>query len=231
MLECSQGCYVVKIWPGYLNLWPMRQWNWKSTGFHIILSAKYIPNVVKIHWRMLILECSQGCYACDIDIWPWKSIGFQILLRTKYVPSLVKIHWRMLILECSQRYYVVNIWPCYPDLWPIRLWTWKSIGFRIILRVKYVSSVVKIHWRMLILECSQGYYVVIIWACDLDLWSWKSIGFQDLLRTKYVPSLVKIHWRMLIIECSQGCNVVTIWNCDLDLWSWKSIGFPGSFMD
>jgi hypothetical protein len=56
---------------------------------------------------MLILECSQGCYAvkiwpCDPDLWPWKSIGFQILLRPKYVPSLVKIHWRMLILECSQ---------------------------------------------------------------------------------------------------------------------------------
>ena len=56
---------------------------------------------------MLILECSQWCYAvkiwpCDLDLWPWKSIGFQILLRTKYVPSLVKIHWRMLIIECSQ---------------------------------------------------------------------------------------------------------------------------------
>jgi hypothetical protein len=51
---------------------------------------------------MLILECSQGCYAVIFFTrWPWKSIGFQILLRTKYVPSLVKIHWRMLILECS----------------------------------------------------------------------------------------------------------------------------------
>jgi hypothetical protein len=27
---------------------------------------------------------------------------------------------------------------------------------------------VKIHWRMLILECSQGCYMVIIWPCDLD---------------------------------------------------------------
>jgi hypothetical protein len=61
---------------------------------------------------MLILECSQGCYAVKIDpvtltfdLWPSKSIGFPILLRTKYVPSLVKIHWRMLILECSQGCY------------------------------------------------------------------------------------------------------------------------------
>ena len=70
---------------------------------------------------------------------------------------------------------------------------------------KYVPSLVKIHWRMLILECSQGCYRVKIRPCDLDLWPWKSIGFQILLRTRYVPSLIKIHWRMLILECSQGC--------------------------
>ena len=87
------------------------------------------------------------------------------------------------------------------------LWPWKSIGFQTLLRTKYVPSLVKIHWRMLILECSQRCYTVQIWPSDLDLWLWlwKSIGFQILLRTKYVPSLVKIHWRMLILECSQGC--------------------------
>jgi hypothetical protein len=110
---------------------------------------------------MLILECSQGCYAvniwpCDLDLWPWKSIGFQILVRTKYVPSLVKIHWRILILECSQGCYAVKIWPGDLDLWP-----WISIGFQILLRTKYVPSLVKIHWRMLILEYSQG-----LWRTD-----------------------------------------------------------------
>jgi hypothetical protein len=88
----------------------------------------------------------------------------------------------------------------------------------------YVPSLVKIHWRMLILECSQGCYVVQIWPGDIDLWPWKSIGFQTLLMTKYVPSLVKIHWRMLILECSQGCLLhskkITQWP-----WPWKSIGF------
>ena len=84
---------------------------------------------------------------------------------------------------------------------------------------------VKIHWRMLILECSQGCYAVKILPGDLDLWPWKSIGFQILLRTKHVPSLVKIHWRMLILECSQGCYTVKIRPSDLDLWPWKSIGF------
>jgi hypothetical protein len=31
-------------------------------GFQILLRIKYVPSLVKIHWRMLILECSQGCY-------------------------------------------------------------------------------------------------------------------------------------------------------------------------
>jgi hypothetical protein len=78
---------------------------------------------------------------------------------------------------------------------------------------------------MLILECSQGCYVVKNWPGDLDLWPWKSIGFQIFIRTKYVPCLVKIHWKMLILECSQGCYRVKIRPCDLDLWPWKSIGF------
>ena len=85
------------------------------------------------------------------------------------------------------------------------LWPWKSIGFQIILRTKYVPRLVKIHWRMLILECSQGCYTVKICAGDLDLWPWKSIGFQIFWRTKYVPSLVNIQWKTLILECSQGC--------------------------
>ena len=82
----------------------------------------------------------------------------------------------------------------------------------------YVPNLVKIHWRMFILECSQGCYVVQIWPGDLDLWPWKSIGFQSLLMANYVPSLVKIHWRMLILGCSQGCYTVTNLISDLDLW-------------
>ena len=37
-------------------------WPWKSIGFQILWRTKYVPSLVKIHWRMLILECSQGCY-------------------------------------------------------------------------------------------------------------------------------------------------------------------------
>jgi hypothetical protein len=192
----------------------------------------YVPSLVKIHWRMLILEFSQGCYPVknlpsDLDLWPWKSIEFQTLQRTKYVPSLVKIHWRILILVFTRMLYGKHLipWPLtfninrVPDspkdyvctkfcqnplkdvdsrvftrMLPdkkITKWPWKSIGFQTLQRTKYIPSLVKIHWRMLILECSQGCYALKIWPGDLDLWPWKSIGFQILLRTKYVPSVVK----------------------------------------
>jgi hypothetical protein len=87
-------------------------WPWKSIGFQTHIRTKYVPNLVKIHWRMLILVFTRMLrgktfdpVTLTFDLWPWKSIGFQILLMTKYVPSLVKIHWRMLILECSQGCY------------------------------------------------------------------------------------------------------------------------------
>jgi hypothetical protein len=125
ILECSQGCYAVKIWPDDIDLWP-----WKSIGSATLLRTKSVPSLVKIHWRMLILKCSQGCYTVKkLTQWPWpltydwKSIGFQTLLRTKYVPSLVKIYWRMLILECSQGCYAVKIWPGDLDLWPMTMKT------------------------------------------------------------------------------------------------------------
>jgi hypothetical protein len=70
-----------------LTLWP-----WQSIGLQILVRTKNIPSLVKIHWRMLILEFSQGCYAVkiwpgDIDLWPGKSIGFQILLSMYQVWS------------------------------------------------------------------------------------------------------------------------------------------------
>ena len=59
---------------------------------------------------------------------------------------------------------------CIPLPKNLTLWPWKSIGFEILLKTKHVPSLVKIHWRMLILECSQGCYAVKIWPGDLDLW-------------------------------------------------------------
>jgi hypothetical protein len=87
----------LNIWPGDLDIWP-----WKSIGFQILLRTKYVPSLVKIHWRPLkdvdsrvFTRMLRGKYLTRSP-WPWNSIGFQILLRTKFVPSLVKIHWRPL---------------------------------------------------------------------------------------------------------------------------------------
>jgi hypothetical protein len=66
------------------------------------------------------------------------------------------------------------------------------------------QSLVKIHWRMLILVFTR-----MLNGKNVSQWPWpltlKINRFQIFWRTKYVPSLVKIHWRMLILECSQGC--------------------------
>ena len=96
----------LKIKPCDVDLWP-----WKSIGFQILLRSKYVPSLVKIHLRMLILVFTRMLHGKKFTQWPWKLIGFQILPRTKYVPSLVKIHWRMLILECSQGCYIVKKLP------------------------------------------------------------------------------------------------------------------------
>jgi hypothetical protein len=47
----------LQIRPRDLDLWPR-----KTIGFQILLRSKHVPSLVKIHWRMLILDCSQGCY-------------------------------------------------------------------------------------------------------------------------------------------------------------------------
>jgi hypothetical protein len=113
---------------------------------------------------MLILECSQGK---NYTLWPWpltlKIKGFQILLRTKYIvctkfgqnplkdvdSSMSRVFTRMI---CGKKIDPVTLTF---DIWP-----WKLIGFQILLRTKYVPSLVKILRRMLILECSQGCYAV-----------------------------------------------------------------------
>jgi hypothetical protein len=45
----------------------LTRWPWKSIGFQTLLRTKHVPSLVKIHWRMLILESSQGCDA--VKIW------------------------------------------------------------------------------------------------------------------------------------------------------------------
>jgi hypothetical protein len=70
---------------------------WKSIGFQILLRSKYVPSLIKIHWRMLILECSQGCYAVkiwpsDIDIWPMTLTINRVKLRRDIVTLQSVLH-------------------------------------------------------------------------------------------------------------------------------------------
>ena len=145
----------------------------------ILKSTPDVPSLVKIHWRILILECSQGCYAVniwpgDLDLWSWKSIGFQTILRTKYVPSLVKIHWRMLILECSQGWYTVTNLPSDLDLWP-----WKSIGFQTLLRTKFGQNPFK--------DLDSRVFTRMLCGKNLTLWSWPLT-----LKINRVPDSLKV---------------------------------------
>jgi hypothetical protein len=82
------------------------------------------------------------------------------------------------------------------------LWPWKSIEFQTLLRTKYVPSLVKIYWKMLILECWQGCYAVNIWPSDLDLWPRtlkinrvpESLGYSNAtVRPSFRPSVCPSH--------------------------------------
>ena len=146
------------------------------------------------------------------DLWHWKSIGIQTHVKTKSVPSLVKIYWRMLILECSQGCYAVTKFD--PVTLTFNLWPWKSTGFQIFLRTKYVPSLVKIYWRSVHKDVT-GYKLDHV-TLTFDLWPWKSIGIQTHLKAKSVLSLIKIYRRMLILECSQRCYAVKY----LTQWPW-----------
>jgi hypothetical protein len=75
----------LKIRPCDLDLWP-----WKSIGFQILLRTKYlyVPSLVKIHWRMLILECSQGCYAVK-KLTRWNLVKLGTYLDLKRIWNLI----------------------------------------------------------------------------------------------------------------------------------------------
>jgi hypothetical protein len=126
-LECSQRCYAVNIWPGDFDLWP-----WKSIRFQNFVRTNYVPSLVKIYWRMLILHqvkylphnilqwilTKLGTYLVLRRV--WNSVEFQChrskVKVTGYVQSLVKIHWRMLILAFTRMLHGNKLtqWP-----WPL----------------------------------------------------------------------------------------------------------------
>jgi hypothetical protein len=56
----------LKIRPCDLDLWP-----WKSIEFQILLRSKYVPSLVKIHWRMLILVFTRMLHSKNLTQWHW----------------------------------------------------------------------------------------------------------------------------------------------------------------
>jgi hypothetical protein len=132
----------------FLNGKNLIWWPWPLTlninRFQILLRTKYVPSLVKVHWRMLILECSQGYYDTLINL--------HVKVSNR---SITGYHLNTFTIRISRRFSLL----CSKNLtrWPRPL-TLKIIGFQILLRTKYVSSLVKIHWWMLILECSQECY-------------------------------------------------------------------------
>jgi hypothetical protein len=173
ILECSQRCYAVKIWPGDLDLWP-----WKSIGFQILLRTKYVPNLVKIHWRMLILECSQE----NLEPYWFSRSKVNVTRSNFYHNILVNTlestsfngFWPSLVHGESGTLLIFKVKGQGVKYLPhnILVNTLESTSFNgfwpNLVRTMYVPSLVKIHWRILILECSQGCYVVKIWPGNLE---------------------------------------------------------------
>jgi hypothetical protein len=92
---------------------------------------------------------------CDLDLWPWKSIGF---FKVKGQGHRVKFLPHNILVNNLESRSLNGFWPNLVH------------KFQTPLMTKYVPSLVKTHWRMLILECSKGCYAVTICPCDLDLW-------------------------------------------------------------
>jgi hypothetical protein len=48
----------------------LTRWPWKSIGFQTLLRTKYVPSLVKIHWRMLILVFTRMLCGKNLTLWP-----------------------------------------------------------------------------------------------------------------------------------------------------------------
>jgi hypothetical protein len=119
-----------------------------NSSLNVIISS----SIFKLFsFRLHLLHCQIPCYCYR----PFVC----------YIPFHLKL---LLLLPVKQINTKFNVRCTYTHMHRLFLYTVKclaivivrlsSIGFQILSRTKYVPSLVKIHWRMLILECSQGYY-------------------------------------------------------------------------
>jgi hypothetical protein len=83
----------------------------------------YVPSLVKIHWRMLILECSQGCY----------TVKIHIQLKLQSLSSVVAIWfevWQIIITAFTffSFWLSVAIYVCAIFSFPTVLYSYIYIG-------------------------------------------------------------------------------------------------------
>jgi hypothetical protein len=86
ILECSQGCYAVKFWPGYLDLWDYVDFQGRMSKIKVTGSNFY--RIISL-WTLESTSFNGfltklGTYLV-FKITETLLIGFQILLRTKYI--------------------------------------------------------------------------------------------------------------------------------------------------
>jgi hypothetical protein len=148
----------------------VNQWPWPLTLKinRVSDSPKYVPSLIKIHWRMLIRVSTR--MLCGKNLTPWPSLGESgtlLIFKVKGQCHLVKFLPHNILVNTLESTSFNGFWPN-------------------LVHSPYIEGC----W----FECPQGCYAVKIWP--LDLWPWKSIGFQILLRTKYVPTLYNQHSSM-----------------------------------
>jgi hypothetical protein len=121
ILECSQGCYTVQIWPCDIDLWPMT------------LKINRVPDPPKD--EVCTKFCQNPLKDLDSRVFTRMLCGKKLpprrlTLKINMVPDSPKDYvctkfgqnpFKDLILECSQGCYTVQIWPCDIDLWPMTL--------------------------------------------------------------------------------------------------------------
>jgi hypothetical protein len=147
----SQWSLMSTEWLTFRHRWRKSNNNnilfWRIASNHWVLKINH-AKITLLQWRWMLKMALIFIIMCRFHMLVVKGQGHQV----KFLSHNILVN----TLESTS----------FNGFWP-NLVHRKSIGFQILLRTKYVPSLVKIHWRMLILECSQGCYVVTIWACDL----------------------------------------------------------------
>ena len=72
MIFCHLGPIGPTIFKnsGMLRSKNLTRWPWKSIAFQTLLRTKYLPSLVKIHWRMLIEVFTAMLHGTNVTPWP-----------------------------------------------------------------------------------------------------------------------------------------------------------------